>query len=113
VINTDGSVRKELTGGTYDPPQLAWSPDCQRIAFINNSDLYVSNADSSELRRLANAGESASPTWSPNGQKIAFFCPQGPGASTTDRVVTDLCVINADGTECIRLVLNVDAAVYS
>jgi Tol biopolymer transport system component len=114
VINPDGGGRKELTGGTNDPPQQAWSPDGQRIAFINESgDLEVINADGTERRRLANAAAgSSSPTWSPDGEKIAFFCPPGPGASTTDRAsYTDLCVINADGTEWTRLVLEVDAAV--
>jgi Tol biopolymer transport system component len=100
MMNADGSGRKKLTGGTYDPPQPACSPDGQRIAFIDTlADLYVINADGSERRRLADAADSSSfPTWSPDSKKIAFFCPQGPGASTTDLAFTDLCVINADGS---------------
>jgi TolB protein len=116
IINADGSGRKQLTGGTYDPAQPALSPDGEKIAFINNSgDLEVINADGSGRRRLANAAASDSdPTWSPDSERIAFFCPLAPGASTTDRASsTDLCVINADGTEWMRLVLEVDAAVSS
>jgi len=114
VINTDGSGRKELTGDTEEPPVYAWSPDGQRLAFINSSgDLGVINADGSGLRRLANAAAfDSAPTWAPDGERIAFFCPPGPGDSTTDRASpTDLCAINADGTEWTRLVLEVDAAV--
>ena len=114
VINTDGSGRKELTGDTEEPPVYAWSPDGQRLAFINSSgDLGVMNADGSGLRRLANAaGSDSAPTWAPDSERIAFFCPPGPEASTTDRAwYTDLCAINADGTEWTRLVLKVDAAV--
>lgn len=42
------------------------------------------------------------PAWSPEGEKIAFPCPAAPGA-----VGTDLCVMNADGTEWKRISLKV------
>jgi Tol biopolymer transport system component len=60
----------------------------------------VKNADGSGLRRLANT--LATPAWSPDGEKLAFSCPAAPGA-----VGTDLCVMNADGTEWKRIALKV------
>jgi Tol biopolymer transport system component len=101
VINADGSERKELIDAVPDEPGRAWSPDGERIAFVRQSDLYVINADGSGSRRLANAtGLAAFPAWSPDGEKMAFLCPAASGA-----VGTDLCVINADGTEWARLTL--------
>jgi Tol biopolymer transport system component len=102
VINTDGSGRKPLAGGA----SAAWSPDGQKIAFINDSSvLDMINANGSGVRRLANTTTAAPgnlPAWSPDGEKIAFPCPAARGAAGTD-----LCVINADGTEWKRIALKV------
>jgi Tol biopolymer transport system component len=112
VINTDGSGQKELTDTVPDLSAPTWAPDGKRIAFVNQADLYVINADGSGLRPLANTTENGDylpdwspgilPAWSPNGEKIAFPCPAAPGAEGTD-----ICVINADGTEWKRIVLKV------
>ena len=63
----------------YSP---AWSPDGQRIAFVSfrdgNYEIYVMNADGSEITRLTDTSRYAarvfdgSPAWSPDGQRIAF-----------------------------------------
>jgi Tol biopolymer transport system component len=102
LINTDGSGRKPLAGGA----SAAWSPDGQKLAFINHSSvLDMINANGSGVRRLANTTTAAPgnlPAWSPDGAKIAFPCPAARGAAGTD-----LCVINADGTEWKRIALNV------
>jgi Tol biopolymer transport system component len=103
VINTDGSGRKPLAEGH----SAVWSPDSQKIAFVNESStnvqwLHVINADGSGVRRLAKTTgmtPDVLPAWSPDGEKIAFPCP---GAA-----VADLCVINADGTEWKRIALKV------
>ncbi len=63
----------------------AWSPDGSQVAFIRRQhdhwEVYVVNADGSNLRRLTTTpekpngavGSSASPAWSPDGQYIAFL----------------------------------------
>jgi hypothetical protein len=67
LINTDGTGRKELIGNIMEPiepPQHAWSPDGERIAFVDisldgSSELDVINTDGSGLRRLAYKIETA------------------------------------------------------
>jgi dipeptidyl aminopeptidase/acylaminoacyl peptidase len=64
-------------------------------------DLCVTGADGTRPTRLTNLTKTkrqvASPTWSPNGEKIAFMtAPEGYGDGAVD---TDLYVIDADGTD--------------
>jgi len=78
----------------------AWSSDGSQLAFTSNRDgqpeLYISNADGSELRRLTNhPGIDTSPTWSPQGNLLAFV---------SDRTGSpQIYVVGADGTGLRRL----------
>jgi Tol biopolymer transport system component len=60
-----------------------WSPDGSRLVFtgFNNgfTDLYLVNRDGSDLQRLTNDKYAdLQPSWSPNGQTIAFVTDRGP-----------------------------------
>ena len=80
VMDPDGKNRKRLTrlpGSNSDP---SWSPDSQRIAFVNSrpgaTEIYVMNADGTRQKRLTqgdNRGNKREPSWSPDGQSIAFM----------------------------------------
>src|SRR6266705_2334587 len=55
----------------------AWSPDGRRIAFQSTRDgnweIYVMNADGSEVHRLTHGeAEDGEPSWSADGKRIAF-----------------------------------------
>lgn len=83
---------------------MSWSPDRKRLAFsagaqsfILNHDMYVTDADASNLRRVAQ-GLGAQPyTWSPDGKQIAFYTTLSSGMSRPDNTVINL--IKPDGTD--------------
>jgi TolB protein len=72
-----------------------WSPDGTRIAFCSsrdgNPEIYVMNADGSNVRRLTNHPENdITPTWSPTGTQIAFTSNRGGNPN--------IWIMNADGS---------------
>jgi TolB protein len=95
----------------------AWSPDGKKIAFaraplkikvINETmgtyepgeyDIYVIDADGSNLRRLTTEG-GYYPTWSPDGKYIAFTRREG------DRYA--IWIMNSDGKNQTRLTYGVE-----
>jgi hypothetical protein len=95
VMNDDGSGATPLTNSTAytEPGAPAWSPDGRTIAF-GSGDMYLMNADGSEIRRFLSGGTSiGSPDWSPDGRNIAFDdrdcwnfgpCPRGIVIGTID-----------------------------
>ena len=100
VTAADGSgapVRLTSAPGIDTSPDF--SPDGNRIVFESDrsgaQQLYVMNADGSNQRRISFGGPSASPAWSPRGDRIAFvrtgafrigvINPDGSG----ERILTD------------------------
>ena len=60
----------------------AWSPDAKQLAFTGYdgglSDLFIVNADGSDLRRLTNDKYAdLQPSWAPDGKTIAFATDRG------------------------------------
>jgi Tol biopolymer transport system component len=86
-MNSDGSARTRLTHGDaydFDP---AWSPDGAKIVFAStrddpnpvtcwpncNAEIYVMNADGgNQMRLTSDPAYDSTPSWSPDGTKIAF-----------------------------------------
>ncbi len=78
-VNTDGTGLRRLTNNAAYDTDPAWSPDGKRLAFASNRasnvdgwDLYVMDADGSNVVRLTVGGMNSAPAWSPDGTKIAF-----------------------------------------
>ena len=112
VMDADGANVHQLTerpGIDWTPD---WSPDGQRIVFAGKAapavnqtadetvlagpetsswDIYVMNRDGSSVKRLTDdPGSDIEPTWSPDGNYLAF---------STDRSGTNATyVMNADGS---------------
>lgn len=85
VVSADGTRATALRSHDSQPQtdqlQPAWSPDGGRIAIVacpntwsycDAGSIRVMNADGSGLMELTKANGYAHPTWSPDGQTIAF-----------------------------------------
>jgi TolB protein len=74
------SFRKGASSPTYNPKTGA------QIAFVSDRtglpQLYIMNTDGSGVQQMTDGGYASSPSWSPNGQFIAFAWDRkyGPGA---------------------------------
>jgi len=89
---------------THDPEEdlvPAWSPDGSRIAFQSNrtanNEIYLMNADGSDMVNLTNAPNSGGfdPAWSPDGNGIVFVSDRDGGP--------DIYMMDADGSGVTRL----------
>jgi Tol biopolymer transport system component len=101
TMNDDGSAVQQLTNMPGNPTQGDWSPDGQRIAFNaargdGNFDIYVMNADGSDVRRLTTQGNQWRPRWSPDGRRLVFTWHQDAGGNIAWGHVATM---NPDGTD--------------
>lgn len=96
----DGGNLKRLTDSKGYDAEASYSPDGKRIVFCSNRsgpenlELYIMDADGSNVRKLTNAPScyNGGPFFSPDGKRVVF---------RSDRKKKDhlqLYVINADGT---------------
>lgn len=103
VMNVDGSDVRRISTGTSDYSP-SWSPDGTRIVFTRQeqgaeSDIYVMDADGSNVNRLTNDGQGVTnldAEFSPDGARIAYVAgvTGGPGS---------VVVMNADGTHPVTI----------
>jgi len=68
TVGIDGSGFRLLVPDAVMP---AYSPDGLQLAYVRAGDIWVSDADGTNPRRVAN-GADARPAWSPRGRLIAF-----------------------------------------
>jgi uncharacterized delta-60 repeat protein len=120
VMQADGSDVRRLTDSPFDSVRvadfpyladrttIAWSPDSRRIAFdaelvtplsascstLPSWATYVVDADGTNLHRLA--ADARSPSWSPDGTRIAFV-RHGDGTGSGAVVVADAAGRHAVG----------------
>ncbi|MFG2215965.1 hypothetical protein ACGFN1_13950 [Streptomyces sp. NPDC048685] len=87
VRDAGGAVRKLTTGRDAGHPEL--SPDGRTVVFdsaergpgdVVQRELWIVGIDGSGLRRLTDTpNNETSPTFSPDGSRIAYSCDSGPG----------------------------------
>lgn len=97
IMNADGSSARELLNLDAQLMFPAWSPDGSQISFVKRSgddiDLWIANADGSDVRQLTTDGgevEENDSAWSPDGTQITFDVAINGGYN--------IYIINADGT---------------
>jgi dipeptidyl aminopeptidase/acylaminoacyl peptidase len=84
VFDLDLKKLDTLTSGRYDEASPQWSPDGRQLAFVSNrtaepdrnanDDIFIMNAEKgATAKKLTDwPGSDRDPTWSPDGQTIAF-----------------------------------------
>jgi len=114
VMDADGSNQIRLTRNDGADVTATWSPDGSLVAFASNRDtgppynpynldIYVMNADGSNVRRIVDDPEyDVGPQWSPDGRKILFV------SGRTGNF--DVFEMNADGTGQRNLTADYDKA---
>jgi Tol biopolymer transport system component len=107
-VKTDGSRLRQLIPDSLalNPAGASYSDRGEgRIAFYSNncnacgpSQIYTMNADGTHIVRVENdTGYGLSPTWSPDGMKLAFWF--APASEDTSDVYT----MNADGKNVVNV----------
>ena len=115
VMNADGTDVRQLTenDGSEDGP--SWSPDGDRIAFASDRngwrEIFVMNADGTDVRQLTENEDRGRgvrdkdhrPSWSPDGDRIAFDRWIMEVDGILGLHTSEIFVMNADGTEVCQL----------
>lgn len=104
IMDVEGTnIQRVSRSGRYNDG-AAWSPDGNRIAYaqragIERFDIVVVDVVTGESRQLTNApGSHETPTFAPDGLKIAFAGKYGSGLGATQ-----IYVMQDDGTNVRRL----------
>lgn len=87
VAEASGAAPKRLTAVRGSDVAPVWNPKTgAQIAFVSGRtglpQIYIMEADGTNVQRMTDQGYAVSPSWSPNGQFLAFAWRRnyGPGA---------------------------------
>jgi Tol biopolymer transport system component len=105
VANADGTDQTNLTNDSGGGYYLAWWPDSKKIAFVRGGDIYVINADGTGLTQLTSNAPAPVGDFviSPDGKKIAYLGQFTCGPEDEGQVISNLYVVNADGSDLTNL----------
>ncbi len=91
VVDSSGGNPKRLTAGKGPDVSPTWNRKTgAQLAFVSGRtglpQIYTMEADGTKVQRMTDQGYAVSPTWSPNGQFLAFswmrkYGPGMPGAN--------------------------------
>ena len=117
VMDINGGNQQNLSNNRHDDFQPSWSPDGKRIAFVSDRDghvidgrttneIYVMDVDGKNQLNLTNdPNDDRSPSWSPDGKRIAYASKRDDGHEHPHR---EIYVMDADGKNQQRLTNNHD-----
>ena len=99
TINPDGSGQAVLVDLPAYETAPAWSADGTRVAFTNQQNLYVVNADGTEATNIGGKVAADHPAWSPDGTRIAYDASEIVcGFHACFLAARTIRVVNPDGT---------------
>ncbi len=94
VMDADGSNQRLLVEATGDPD---WSPDGNQLALSRGGQIWLMNADTSNLRQITQSSTfKGGPSWSPDGTQMVFILVKNPGSPSDPQ--PEIGIMNADGT---------------
>jgi Tol biopolymer transport system component len=100
VMNADGSGDGVILPTSDFSVEPRWSVHNQ-IAFMSRMNggqqIFVMNADGTDIRQLTHDGDNGDPAWSPDGTKISF------GSDREGNGKLNIFVMNADGDSLRQL----------
>ena len=118
VMDADAGNPRNLTNDPNDDRLPSWSPDGERIVFVSdrdgnrdgnreNHEIYVMDADGNNQQRLTdNDFYDSSPSWSPDGERIAFVSRRDGHFIGDFGLSSEIYVMDADGKNTRRLTNN-------
>jgi Tol biopolymer transport system component len=110
IMGATGESVKRVTDFGYDP---AWSPDGAELVFSSAGFDYPSarglvgqlwrvRVASGQIQRVAtNIGDAVQPSWSPHGDRLAFWSLRPPGEAIEQR--RDIWTVGAAGGNAVRV----------
>ena len=120
IYHLETTETTQVTSGTYDVSEFAWSPDSETIAFtakipqdpevnpdmILTNDLFTINRDGNSLNRLTDSTYSiGKPVYSPDGALICFYASD---QSYHNATTTKLYVMPSQGGDVKNLMHGMD-----
>jgi Tol biopolymer transport system component len=100
LLNSDGSIKFQLTNSLTSNIQPSWSPNGKRVVFTSHRDgqwnIYTIGSDGTDLRKITNDNaRQGQPRWSPDGTKMAFWAYKDGQ--------TGIYIMDSDGSNQVNL----------
>lgn len=97
VVDANGTNQTEFThdGASINNYNPVWSPEGSKILYNHNFDLYMINADGTNMHQVV--GGATNGSWSPDAQHI-LFTETGNGVRTADLDGNNRVTLDAQGS---------------